>query len=446
MSTVKLTPDSGGGSVQLKAPASTSGADVILKLPNTDGNNNQLLKTDGSGNLSWADDTDTTNTNASNLTSGTLPDARFPATLPAVSGANLTGISSPGSFRNLLDNGAMRVNQRGTVVNAGNEYGGPDRWKFMKNDGAFTVSQDTDVPTGQGFANSYKIDCTSVASTSGVYYVHLLQYIEGQDLQRVKKGTSNAEQLTISFWIKSTKTGTYVAELYDQDNTRHTSKSYTVNTTNTWEKKTITFAADTTGAFGNDNQASLRVILWFYAGSSFQGGTLAGTWAANVSANRAEGQVNAFDNTANNVFVTGIQLETGATATDYEHRSYGDEVARCQRYFQVWSGETPGNFAGRWNGTSNFVYGVPLITPLRASPSVECKANDTSGSGNGEWKVFRTDGASTSTNVPTVRTFKENSPIILMNLDGLSGGTDDRCGTIQGTLSASGFFRLSAEL
>ena len=142
------------------------------------------------------------------------------------------------SFRNLIINGAMKVSQRGTVVNAGNEYGGPDRWKFIKNDGAMTISQDTDVPTGQGFGNSYKIDCTSVAGTAGVQYVHIVQYIEGQDLQRIKKGTANAEQLTLSFWIKSTKTGTYVAELYDQDNNRHSSKAYTVSTTNTWEKKT----------------------------------------------------------------------------------------------------------------------------------------------------------------------------------------------------------------
>tara|TARA_R100000781_G_scaffold36088_1_gene25644 strand:+ start:851 stop:2014 length:1164 start_codon:yes stop_codon:yes gene_type:complete len=269
------------------------------------------------------------------------------------------------SFRNLLINGAMQVNQRGTVANAGNEYGGPDRWKFMKNDGAMTISQDTDVPTGQGFGNSYKIDCTSVAGTAGVQYVHLLQYIEGQDLQRVKKGTSNAEQLTLSFWIKSTKTGTYVAELYDQDNTRHTSKSYTVSTTNTWEKKTITFAADTTGAFGNDNQASLRVILWFYAGSSFQGGTLAGTWASNTDANRAEGQVNAFDNTANNVFVTGIQLEIGDTATDFEHRSYGDELARCQRYYQV-----KGGYGGLCASGTVAYLGGSLNPTMRATPTI----------------------------------------------------------------------------
>ena len=305
-------------------------------------------------------------------------------------GSCTANITNSLSNRNLLDNGAMRINQRGTVANAGNEYGGPDRWKFMKNDGAFTVSQDTDVPAGEGFSNSYKIDCTS-----GVYYVHLLQYIEGQDLQRVKKGTSNAEQLTISFWIKSTKTGTYVVELYDQDNTRHTSKSYTVDTSNDWEKKTVTFAADTTGTFGNDNQASLRVILWFYAGSSFQGGTLAGTWAANVSANRAAGQVNAFDDTANNVFVTGVQLETGAHASEFEFKSYTEDLSRCQRYYYLHVGGSNTWGAGgsqpviclfhMWNTGSAFGF-IPFPVTMRAAPTasfglgtdyVECESAGT---------------------------------------------------------------------
>ena len=338
------------------------------------------------------------------------------------------------SFRNLIINGAMKVSQRGTVVNAGNEYGGPDRWKFIKNDGAMTISQDTDVPTGQGFGNSYKIDCTSVAGTSGTYYVHTVQYIEGQDLQRIKKGTANAEQLTLSFWIKSTKTGTYVAELYDQDNNRHSSKAYTVSTTNTWEKKTITYAADTTGAFNNDNTTGLRVILWFYAGSSFQGGTLAGTWASNTDANRAEGQVNAFDNTANNVFVTGVQLEVGSTATDFEHRSYGDELLRCQRYFQKWNSET-NLFVGRGNGTATAIVGVPLSVPLRASPTITM---------TGTAKVFEHDASSTSTDIPAVAAWQINNPSMVFSETGFSGLTDDR--VMSWYTTGSGTLTLSAEL
>jgi len=139
------------------------------------------------------------------------------------------------SNRNIMINGAMQVAQRGTVVNAGNEYGGPDRYKFGKNDGAYTISQDTDVPSGSGFAKSYKIDVTSAASSTGTQYVFLRQMIEGQDLQHLKKGTSSAESLTLQFWVKSTKTGTYVVQLYDIDTSpnRQICKTYTVNSSNT---------------------------------------------------------------------------------------------------------------------------------------------------------------------------------------------------------------------
>ena len=129
--------------------------------------------------------------------------------------------------RNLIINGAMQVAQRGTVVNAGNEYGGPDRFRFAKNDGAFTISQSTDVPSGQGFSNSWKADVTSVSGTAGAYLVAFQHRFEGQNLQHLKKGSSSAESVTLQFWIKSSKTGTYIAELFDADNTRQISKSYT---------------------------------------------------------------------------------------------------------------------------------------------------------------------------------------------------------------------------
>ena len=215
MSTVKLTPDSGGGSVQLKAPASTSGADVILKLPNTDGNNNQLLKTDGSGNLSWADDT--TNTNASNLSSGTLPDARFPATLPAVSGANLTGISSAGSFRNLIINGAMNIAQRGTSA-TGNGYKAVDR--FQVQFGGHTgvaqaqvalTSSDTG-PWEKGFRNCFKVTNASTADETAADAEARITYtIEAQDI--ASSGwdyTSTSSNLTVSFWAKSNVAETFL--------------------------------------------------------------------------------------------------------------------------------------------------------------------------------------------------------------------------------------------
>jgi len=283
----------------------------------------------------------------------------------ATDGTCTAKITNNLSNRNLIINGAMQVNQRGTVANAGNEYAGPDRMYFFKNDGGMTISQDTDSP--EGFGNSWKCDVTSVAGTSGNYYVGLQQKIEGQNLQHVKKGTSNAEQLTLSFWIKSTKTGTYIAELWDEDNSRTCSKSYTVSTTNTWEKKTITFPADTTGALGNDNGDSFRVYLWFFAGSGFSSGTLNTTWAANTNANRAAGQVNACDNTSNNIYITGLQLEIGDTATDFEHRSYDEELSRCQRYFQTFQQKI--GLVMRIHSSTQALTHVPLLKNMRDTPT-----------------------------------------------------------------------------
>ena len=240
------------------------------------------------------------------------------------------------SNRRININGAMQVAQRGTVTNAGNEYGGPDRYRFAKNDGAYTISQDTDVPSGSGFRSSFKIDVTSAASSTGNQYVIFQHKMEGQDLQQFKKGTSSAESFTLQFWIKSTKTGTYVVEFLDNDNSRHVCKTYTVSSSNTWEYKTITFPADTSGVLDNDNGASLQLNWWLYAGSTYTSGTLSTSWKTFADADSAVGQVNAADDTSNNILFTGVQLEVGEKATPFEHRSYGDELARCQRYFYAY--------------------------------------------------------------------------------------------------------------
>jgi len=277
------------------------------------------------------------------------------------------------SNRSLIINGAMQVAQRGTVVNAGNEYGGPDRTRFSKNDGAFTISQDTDAPSGSGFANSYKVDVTSVAGTSGSYYVFLKYRIEGQDLQGLKKGTSSAESLTLQFWIKSPKTGTYIAELYDVDNNRTISKSYTINSANTWEHKILTFPGDTTGgALDNDNDRSLEINLWLFAGTNYSSGTLQTAWAAEVGVNRAVGQVNAADNTANNIYMTGLQLEVGENATEFQHCSYGEQLALCQRYYYKDDSTIEGGGLAVVTGALDSIMGIQADFPvtMRATPSL----------------------------------------------------------------------------
>ena len=251
--------------------------------------------------------------------------------------------------RNLIINGDMRVAQRATsaaVSNGTNEgYATLDRWRHGLNNAAVaTVSQSTTVPTGEGFANSMKIDVTTADTSvaSNDFWV-MVTKLEGQDLQRIKKGTSNAEKLTLSFWVRSTKTGVYVVELVDNDNSsRAVSLSYTIASADTWQKVELTFPADTTGVFDNNNEASLEIAWWLVGGSNYTSGTLATTWASQTDANRAVGQVNFFDSTSNEYYITGVQLEVGDKATPFEHLTIGEELALCQRYFV--STAYPNNF------------------------------------------------------------------------------------------------------
>ena len=248
--------------------------------------------------------------------------------------------ADPGvNFRNLIINGDMSIAQRGTSTSSmtSSAYGACDRWNLrIISSGTYTMSQDTDVPTGQGFSKSTKIDCTTAdASLAASDELLLRQLIEAQNLQHLKFGTSNAESLTVSFWVKSNKTGTYIVELSEPDaSTRAASKSYTINSANTWEKKTITYTGDTSGVINNDNGAGLQLHFWLAAGSNFTSGTLAESFVTRTNADRAVGQVNLADNTANEWYITGVQLEVGTSASDFEFLPYDVNLQRCRRYYQ----------------------------------------------------------------------------------------------------------------
>jgi len=250
----------------------------------------------------------------------------------------LPDVNNYSPFRNIIINGDMSVAQRATSASsiASNGYHSCDRWRYAESSSAVvTISQATDVPTGQGFAKSFKVDCTTAdASLGAAENVLLQQKIEGRNLQYLKKGTSSAESLTLSFWVKSTKTGTFIAMLYDRDNTRQIAKSYTVSSSDTWEKKTITFAGDTSGTLDNDNASSLELWLWLGVGSNYSSGTLATSWETETAANQAVGQVNAVDSTSNNFLITGVQLEVGDSATPFEFLPRDVNKNRCLRYFQ----------------------------------------------------------------------------------------------------------------
>ena len=258
---------------------------------------------------------------------------------PAI--ADVRGVN----FRNIIINGDQSIAQRGTStssLSSGANYGATDRFKlFGVTFGTWTMSQSTDVPTGQGFVKSLKMDCTTAnGSLSADSQAQISQGIEGQNLQYLKKGTSSAESLTWSFWTKSNKTGTYICQIRDIDNSRSISKSYTISSADTWEKKTITFPGDTTGALGNDNDKSFEIRWWLVAGTDFTSGTLATSWASETSANNAVGQVNLADSTSNEWYLTGAQLETGSQASDFEFLPVDVNLARCQRYYQILNNTT----------------------------------------------------------------------------------------------------------
>lgn len=237
--------------------------------------------------------------------------------------------------RNMVINGAMTIAQRGTTstgfVGAAN-YLTVDRFKLENgSSGTFTVSQATDAPAG--FANSLKFDCTT-ADSSPDYFL-IVHRFEGQNLQHLEKGTSASKKTTLSFHVKSNKTGTYQVNFRDVDNSRLIGKTYAISAANTWEKKTVTFDGDTSGALGNDNGNSMQLEWWLASGSTYNSGSVPTAWGAIANGDRAAGlNVHIGASTDDEFYITGIQLEVGDKATPFEHRSYGEELALCQRYFE----------------------------------------------------------------------------------------------------------------
>lgn len=301
---------------------------------------------------------------------------------PSASAANITlasdgtvsgGIPSPN--RNLLYNGAMQVSQRGTstasITTSG--YYTADRWSVVNlTQGTWTNDIQNDAPTGSGFRRSLRMLCTTAdASPAAGDMISIDHILEGQDLQRIAKGTSSAQPLTFSFWVKANVTGTYCVSLYDNDNARQFSASYTISASATWEKKTILVPADTTGAFDNDNAASLYVRFYLGAGSNRTSGTLASAWAAFNAANEAVGQTNLAAATNNYWQITGVQLEVGSQATAFEFKSFGQELRECQRYYyQHVTGTQKTICSGYYSGATQVEGCVFHPVTMRTDPSL----------------------------------------------------------------------------
>ena len=352
------------------------------------------------------------------------------------------------NFRNIIINGDMSIAQRGTsatgLSNNDNGYHTCDRWRFGEGGTptfVFTQSQSTDVPTGQGFAKSLKMDCTTAQSSlNSNNALRIQQRIEGQNLQYIKKGTSNAESLTLSFWVKSNKTGTYTLEIADADNSRFNSKTYTISSANTWEKKTITYDGDTTGTLDNDNSYSFVLHWWLGVGSDFTSGTFSnGTWGTSVDANRcSSSNVNLADSTSNEWYITGVQLEAGETASDFEFLPVDVNLQRCQRYYQVITSGSSDIFGTGFNYASNQVRSYNFYyRELRGTPSLDIET------GSGYYALLR-NGAVDNLNTFQLdgRTNKKSYGLINSTE---ASGTAGQAGFLR-TQNANAFIAFDAEL
>jgi len=329
-------------------------------------------------------------------------------------------------FRNIIINGDMSQSQRSTSVSSltSGGYKTVDRFNFgISSAGTWTISQSTDVPTGQGFAKSTKLDCTTANGSLGASAeLSFFQKIEGQNLQYLKKGTSNAESVTLSFWVRSNKTGTYTAEIFDNDNSRQISKTYTISSADTWEKKTVTFAGDTTGALDNDNNVSFWIFFWLGAGSNLTSGTLSTTWTSNTNANRvSSSQVNLADSTSNEWYITGVQLEAGTSASDFEFLPVDVNLNRCKRYFQLVMRGT-GSDQPICNGSQHTSSAFYAVTKLDGSMRTAPTMSSSTGT-----NVYEVIGNSTSTFHSSIDGFQNLSNVfsmrfrIYMNSSGTQG-------------------------
>jgi len=351
----------------------------------------------------------------------------------------------------LIINGDMAVAQRGTsFVSEGEQYT-LDRFYYEKNnDAVVTITQEA-LTSGNaykdGFSSALKVDVTTAdtnfTTNQRAYIEHT---IEGQDLQLVKKGTSDAEKLTLAFWVKATKTGTNVVRIDANDSGRVCSQSYTISSSDTWEKKVLNFPADTTGVINNDNGKGLRITWGMASGTNYTSGTLATTWEAETDANTFVGQVNNFDSASNNFHITGIQLEVGeytsSTLPPFQHESYGDNFLRCQRYCQQFNHDATGGNETQvgigWAYNSSSIYGFKdLVIPMRTQPTMS------SLSGTNYYRTHNNNTAQTFNqigfNASSTKSFW------IFNAGTFSGLATNQIRTVE-IVNANGYVRADAEL
>jgi hypothetical protein len=275
------------------------------------------------------------------------------------------------SGRNMIVNGSMNVAQRGTSATTF-AYGTVDRFKPTEGSTsslAITQTQDTDAPSG--FSNSLKVTVTTAETMSGSKQLAVFHAIEAQNLQQLGYGTSEAQYITVSFWVKSSVTGAYCLSLYENDDNRNIGATYTINSANTWEYKTITFPPDTVGVIDNNNGGGLETYFFLSVGADRKT-TDNTSWATWSAARFGFGQVADVGATTNATWqITGVQLEVGPQSTPFEHEPVGVTLSKCQRYYQL----SHANGQGYVNGTQHVGLHGTYRTEMRAAPTITLTLN-----------------------------------------------------------------------
>ena len=273
--------------------------------------------------------------------------------------------------RNILINGAMRIAQRSTSESVtGNGYFTLDRWRNSLNSaGTWTMEQDTDAPPG--FEYSLKYSCTSTASIVSASYFVTYQLIEANNCQVMKNNVRGSHPLTLSFWVKANKTGTASWEIQQNDNSsRRFATSYTINKPDTWEKKVIRIPADHNFIVDDNNATGIRIGWWWNSGSTYSGGDHGNSWRSNVNTNRNVENFDLGTSTDDYVAITGVQLEVGENATEYDHLPYQEELNNCLRYYWQVTGRSSDQRAisvGQFQTTSTFQSYIHFPIPMRTA-------------------------------------------------------------------------------
>ena len=311
------------------------------------------------------------------------------ADLARTASASETALSN----RNVVINGDYTISQRGTSFTSqtGVAYH-LDRWEmygYNMGDGVYRVDQSTDAPAG--FSNSNKVSCTTAdASQDANNQMFFQQMIEGLNSSHINYFVSSPDTVTLSFWVKSNRTGSYSLALKLSDNgsaqdntsTRIYNSTYSVSVANTWENKTITIVLDTNSDTKVVTNGFAMAVQFWLGGGTNRDGSAANSWIANGNAATASDNLDILGSTSNDWYITGVQLEVGLVATPFEHRSYGQELALCQRYYQ-----RIGDIARVSYGLANAHSATTVYCPIRFMTTMRVAPSQTTSATNGNFYV-----------------------------------------------------------